>query len=217
MPSHKWRLRPPHPCQNPECQQPHTKPGRFCPKCQKRLNRHKTFEVIKAPPHLCSTSSCRSRVKAFNRCTRCHGLWKKGVDPETYHRPYRRLCSVEWCPEYSHIAGMCMIHLRRIRCHGDVRRTRNGIIEPIPVLCTHDDCSEKIWKRGLCLRHLMEKSRTVILLREFWPNLPGHETRNCIGKPNCKRNAILFGRCPDCLYDWQGSLHPRRNFFKMSV
>jgi hypothetical protein len=112
---------------------------------------------------------------------------------------------------------MCTLHLERFRNHGDVRWTRGGIIEPIPTCCTQHGCNEKIWMRGLCLEHLMEKSKQIILLREFWPSLPGHKKRYCIGKPGCKRNAILFGRCPDCLYDWQWSLRPLRNFFKITA
>lgn len=211
---HKWRKRPPHPCQNPECAKLHDRAGRYCSACQKRLDRHGTLSIIEQPQRICITPACRSPVKAYGRCTRCHRLWTLGFNPDTYHRPYRRLCSVGWCPEYANIDSMCNKHKDRFRLHGDVRMTR-GILEPIPTRCTWSACTAHIHARGLCLEHLIRKSKRVILLREFWPTLPGHKYRYCIGKLGCKRKAILFGRCPDCLYDWQFSLRPRRNFFKI--
>lgn len=217
MPTHKWRQRPPHLCGNPACGRLHTSPGPDCPRCSKRLERRGTYEIPERTRSICKTPACRSFVKAFGHCIRCHRLWLQDINPDTYLRPYRRLCSVSWCPEYSQADGMCKTHVVRFRKYDDVRRARGGIIEPIPVTCTHPGCEERIWFRGLCLEHLMQKSSEVILLREFWPKLPGHRKRYCIGKPGCKRNAILFGRCPDCLYDWQFSLKPRRNFFKIAA
>lgn len=216
MPTHKWRPRPLHPCNNTLCGILHTRPGQYCAKCHKRWLRHGTFILEPRVKSICVTPACRSFVKAFDRCHRCHELWKKGINPETFHRPYRRLCSVIWCPEYSWGDGMCNKHAQRFRNHGDARICR-GVLEPIPTRCTWTDCHQPIYKRGLCLDHLKEKSVEIILLREFLPTLAGHAKRYCIGKPKCKRNAILFGRCPDCLYDWQWSLRPPRNFFKTSA
>lgn len=148
---------------------------------------------------------------------RCDRLWKKGFNPDSYIRPYRRLCTVDWCPDYACGDGLCPMHLFRLRQHNDVRWTRGGKIESFPVHCIWTDCTKRILTKGLCLEHLFEKSRSIILLREFLPSLPGHKYRYCIGKPGCKRRAIFFGRCPDCLYDWQFSLRPRRNFFKVKI
>jgi hypothetical protein len=88
---------------------------------------------------------------------------------------------------------------------------RRGREHP-PTHCTHPKgCPRRVYARGLCLRHLKAAARKEILLREFLPSLPGHRYRTCVGKPGCRRNAILFGRCPPCLWEWQQTLkNPRR-------
>lgn len=209
---HKWRPRPLHPCQNETCGALHSRPGKYCTTCQKRKERHGTFIMTVHPKSVCQTPACRSSIKAFGRCSRCHQLWKKGINPDSYHRPYRRFCAIEWCSNYSRSQHCCEQHLRFLKKLSDKQKQELHLFAPAH--CTATGCRADIYARGLCLKHLQQKSKDVILLREFWPTLPGHSTRLCIGKPGCKRNAILFGRCPDCLYDWQFSLDPKRNFLK---
>jgi hypothetical protein len=216
MPTHKWRLRPPHPCENSECRKEHNRSGRYCGKCQKRLDRHGTLSIIENPPKICDTPACHCVARRNGHCHRCDLLWKRGIDPDTFRRRYHRLCKVRWCSDYAKANEFCDLHGKRYALTGSVL-TAHGKTEEVPTTCTWPKCADPIHARGLCLVHLTEKSRSIMLLREFLPVLPGHKIRTCIGKPKCRRNAILFGRCPDCLYDWQFSLKPKRNFFKRPV
>jgi hypothetical protein len=133
------------------------------------------------------------------------------------HRPYRRLCKLGWCWRYAHANGLCQIHHQHLRDHGHVRQTSAGI-EPFPTQCTWpEECVNPIHARSLCLPHLTLKAKEYILFRCYLPELIGHPDRKCSGKPHCKGIAILFRRCADCLYDWQFSLTPKRNFFKIGT
>ena len=209
---HKWRPRPLHECQNAQCNKWHNRPGKYCSACQKRKERSGTFAMAVHPKKVCQTPACRSAIRAFDRCSRCHQLWKQGIDPDRFHRPYRRLCNLDWCSNYAKTHGYCDHHLRMLKKLDDQQKAE--LHQQVPAHCTETNCEAPVEARGVCQRHLFLKAKSVILLREYWPNLPGHVIRNCIGKPLCTRKAILFGRCPDCLYDWQFSLTVKRNFFK---
>lgn len=83
-----------------------------------------------------------------------------------------------------------------------------------PRTCLSSACNFPIVARGLCIVCLQKATKHNLLFKEYLPDAMGHKSKPCVGKPSCTRKEAIFGRCPDCLYDWQFTTATPRDFFK---
>jgi hypothetical protein len=152
--------------------------------------------------HACATPTCAGKTP-YLHCGRCEHAIRRGIDPSTVKRRYRHMCLVAWCAGFVSRHGYCAVHRFRHEENGDALLFRDGTRETSPTTCRTKGCEGRHFKRGYCYPCLRQAARNNLLLREYLASIPGHKIRTCIGRKGCGRNAVLFGRCPDCLYDWQ--------------
>lgn len=165
--------------------------------------------------HHCANLACGGMAREHDLCLLCRTAIQRGLDPARRDRKYTKLCSIVWCPRPARGNDYCNVHNYHFRRNGDPLLNRRGEYEEPPIACTRLDCHRDHFARGMCLPCLAEAAETNFLFREFLPELPGIAIRCCIGRTNCRRRSVLFGRCPDCLYDWQFTTTTPRNFFKL--
>jgi hypothetical protein len=209
---------------DPDCPTPPR--GTYCCMHARRLQRHqdagydatKSAQVRREARGRCINPWCAGkRSRKRDQCVRCLRARHRKLDPRKLRRKYRRLCAVSWCWHWSETKGLCFKHGARLKTHGSVLAISRDERETIPKTCTLPGCGAEICARGLCETHLLEKAKVILMLREYIPKevrVPWHRTRRCIGRPDCKRRAVLFERCPDCLYDWQMTLTPPKRYLR---